>query len=84
MIQTMSIYHIQVRGAVDETAFNRKSPLQIKVIRTDPDVTVFTACTDQSGLIGLIRHLHGQRFVLVSVHRDEDESKLPKEDPTNE
>jgi hypothetical protein len=28
-----------------------------------------TVCTDQSGLVGVIRHLHRQGFVLLSVTR---------------
>ena len=84
MIQTISTYHVQVRGAVDEGTFNTKSPLQIKVLQADANVTLFTVCADQSGLVGLIRHLHGQGFVLLSVVRDTDESISLKEDPTNE
>ena len=74
MIQTISTYHIQISGAVDEDTFNAKSPLQIKVVQVDSDATSFTICTDQSGLIGLIRHLHGQGFVLLFVQRNADYS----------
>lgn len=84
MIQTMNAYHIRVRGEVDEELFNKKSPLQIKVVRADPDATLFAVCTDQSGLIGLIRHLHGQGFVLLSVRRHADETTLSKENQVNE
>jgi hypothetical protein len=84
MIQTMSTYDIQVRGAVAEGPLNLKSPLQIMVVRTDPDATVFTVFTDQSGLIGLIRYLHGQGFVLLSMHRVIDKSILSKENLTHD
>lgn len=60
-------HHIEVRGQVDESAFNATSPLQITVVRVHPAATLFTIRTDQSGLIGLIRHLHGRGFVLLSV-----------------
>jgi hypothetical protein len=63
----MCTYQIEVRGQVDEKAFTATSPLQTTVIRTDTAATLFTIRTDQSGLIGLIRHLHGQGFVLLSV-----------------
>ena len=63
-------YHIEVQGHVDENAFNATSPLQMRVVRIDPAATLFTVCADQSGLIGLIRHLHGQGFVLLSVTRE--------------
>lgn len=60
-------YHIEVRDQLDEHAFNAQSPLQIRVLRADKETTLFTTCADQSGLIGLLRHLHGQGFVLSSV-----------------
>lgn len=64
------LYHIKVRGQVDENAFNASSPLQITVVQMDAVATLFTISTDQSGLIGLIRHLHRQGFVILSVYRE--------------
>lgn len=60
-------YHVEVRGQVDENTFNATSPLQMTVVRVDTAATLFTIRTDQSGLIGLIRHLHGRGFLLLSV-----------------
>jgi hypothetical protein len=64
-------YHLQVRDQVDENAFSTAGPLQITVIQMDSMATVFTVTTDQSGLIGLLRHIHQQGFVILSVHRDQ-------------
>ena len=69
-MQDICTYHIEVRGQVDEDAFNATSPLQMTVVRVDPAATRFTICADQSGLVGLIRHLHGQGFVLLSIYRE--------------
>ena len=63
-------YQIEVQGQVDEKEINATSPLQMTVVRADPAATLFTICTDQSGLVGLIRHLHGHGFVLLSVYRE--------------
>ena len=63
-------YRIEVQGQVDENTFNATSPLQMTVVRTDPVATLFTVHADQSGLIGLMRHLHGHGFVLLSVTRE--------------
>ncbi len=63
-------YHIEVRGQMDEDTFNATSPLEVTVVRVDSAATLFTICADQSGLIGLIRHLHGHGFVLLSVTRE--------------
>lgn len=63
-------YQIEVRGQVDENTFNASSPLQMTVVWGDTAATLFTICADQSGLIGLIRHLHGRGFVILSVYRE--------------
>lgn len=69
MIQANCTYSIRVRGEVDESPFNTKSPLQLTVMEANPDSTLFQISTDQSGLIGMMRHLHAQGFVLLSVFR---------------
>jgi hypothetical protein len=60
-------YHIELRGQVDEKDLNASSPLQMTVVRANPATTLLTICADQSGLIGLMRHLHGRGFVFLSV-----------------
>jgi hypothetical protein len=69
-------YQIEVRSQLDENDLNASSPLHMTVVRVDADeerpnaATLFTICADQSGLIGLIRHLHGRGLVLLSVNRE--------------
>jgi hypothetical protein len=63
-------YHIEVRGQVDENSLNANSPLYMTVVQTDAAATLFTICTDQSGLVGLMRYLHGRGFVVLSVTRE--------------
>mgnify|MGYP001051779136 CR=1 FL=1 len=63
-------YHIEVRGQVNENTLNAGSPLEMTVVRRDTATTLFTIRADQSGLIGLMRHLHGHGFVLLSVTRE--------------
>ncbi len=70
-MQNICTYHIEVRGQVDENDLNTAGPLEIVVVRVDTAATLFTICTDQSGLIGLIRHLHGRGFVLLSITREQ-------------
>lgn len=70
------IYQIEVRGQVDESDLNAMSPLQTTVVRADTNeerpnaATQLTVHADQSGLIGLIRHLHGRGLVLLSLTRE--------------
>ena len=68
-MQETYTYHIEVQGQVDEKDFNRTSPLRVTVKRTDSATTSLTLHADQSGLVGLIRHLHHQGFVLLSMSR---------------
>jgi hypothetical protein len=69
-VQDIHTYHIEVQDKVEEKAFNATSPLRMTVVREDAAGTLFTICADQSGLIGLIRHLHRQGFVILSVSRE--------------
>jgi hypothetical protein len=56
---------------VDEDEINGMSPLLLVREGGDTAVTQFSVCTDQSGLIGLLRHLHGLGFVFLSVKCEE-------------
>jgi hypothetical protein len=70
-MQAMSLYHIKLRGQVDERAFEATSPLRIRVDHINEEATLLTVDTDQSGLIGVLRYLHQQGFVLLSAYRSE-------------
>ncbi len=63
-------YRVWLRGRVEEDEINAMSPLQMLVERSEFRATVLSACTDQSGLIGLIRHLHGLGLVILSIDRE--------------
>jgi hypothetical protein len=43
------------------------NPLQMVRVQGNSAVTHFSVNADQSGLIGLMRHLHGLGFVFLSV-----------------
>jgi hypothetical protein len=63
------IYRITIRGQVDPEDINAMSPTHVVVAQVDSAAASITVRTDQSGLVGLIRHLHGRGFVLLSVVR---------------
>ena len=63
----MDIFHIRLRGQVDEEEINRMSPLHLEREGGDMDVTQLAVYSDQSGLIRLMRHLHGLGYVFLSV-----------------
>ncbi len=60
-------YQIIIRGQVDEQELNAQSPLRLTVEHSGPDSSRISIHTDQSGLIGLLRHLHGLGIVLLSI-----------------
>jgi hypothetical protein len=72
-------YQIEVLGQVDAEDLNAMSPLQIQSVRVNArgqgnETTLFSVCSDQSGFIGLLRHLHARGLVLLCVQRLEGES----------
>jgi hypothetical protein len=69
MMQQVFTYQIEAQGQVDENDLNAMSPVRMTVVQTDREAILFTVFTDQSGLIGVIRYLHGWGFVLLSVTR---------------
>jgi hypothetical protein len=63
-------YYLEVEGLVNESTFNASSPLLMKVEYADQAYTQLSIRTDQSGVVGFIRHLHGQGFVLLALYRE--------------
>ncbi len=62
-------YLIELQGLVEEKDLIRMSPSEIAMVHGSAAATQFTIRADQSGLIGLLRYLHGRGFVLLSVTR---------------
>jgi hypothetical protein len=62
-------YEIAVRGRVAAGELNAGSPVLMQVAGGDDLATRLAIETDQSGLIGLMRHLHGRGLVILSVQR---------------
>jgi hypothetical protein len=77
-------YLIQLRGPVDVDELNALTPLRMTRVRADTTTTLVTMSTDQAGLIGLMRHLHGLGFQFLSVtchsHHQENEDVKIKTD----
>lgn len=67
-------YFIELLGPVDAAEINALVPVHLTSEPSDPCTARFSACTDQSGLVGLLRHLHALGLVLLSVSRIEIQS----------
>jgi hypothetical protein len=66
-------YQIEVRGQADENDLQVMSLLHLTVVQVNdkeqPSAsTLLTIRTDQSGLIGLLRHLHARGVMLLAIH----------------
>ena len=65
-------YTITVEGPIDPSLADWCGPLTITTAQRPDEVTVTTLSgitTDQAGLVGIIRHLHGLGIVLLTVER---------------
>jgi hypothetical protein len=69
-MQEICTYQIEVQGQMDENDLNAMSPLEMTMVQGDTAAALLTIHADQSGLVGLIRHLHGRGFVLLSITRE--------------
>lgn len=65
-------YVIRIQGRIDGILVDWFGPVNIASAVVDGDRAVTTLSgivTDQAGLVGLLRHLHGLGVVLLSVER---------------
>lgn len=63
-------YHIQLEGQLIADEINTTSPLHLTLERIEAAAALFSVCTDQSGLIGLLRHLHSRGYKILSIYRE--------------
>ncbi|MBN1372753.1 MAG: hypothetical protein JW987_12505 [Anaerolineaceae bacterium] len=62
-------YAITILGTVTEEDLNTTSPLAVTVAEVANDRTQVTLLSDQAGMVGVIRHLHGLGLILLSIDR---------------
>ena len=65
-------YRIQLSDQINVAEINATSPLAMIQIQVDKEKTAFIIRADQSGLIGLLRHLHARGLVFLSIIREAD------------
>lgn len=63
----LSEYQIKVKTRLEENSFNAISPIQITIEKVSDLETTFNIISDQSGLVGLVRFLHRQGFLIFSI-----------------
>jgi hypothetical protein len=75
-LNSENTYEITVRGEIDVSWLTDFGDVQTGVIAGGHRAKRFKIVTDQAGLVGLIRRLHGLGVVLVSV-RQSPEAEHP-------
>ena len=63
-------YRIDVRGRVDVDwlqSFDSSAEVLVDETRQMEDITVIDVHTDQSGIVGLVRRLHGLGMTILQV-----------------
>ena len=68
-MEAVNQYQIEIQGQAEESDLHFFRSLGLTVAASDGTCTQLEIHTDQSGLIGLLRHLHSRCFVLLSVIR---------------
>jgi hypothetical protein len=71
-LDSENVYEVTVKGEIDLswlTAFSEVGVHSEIVERGGYPSTLFTIATDQAGLVGLVRRLHGLGVLLVSIRR---------------
>ena len=66
-MKDMQTYFILLQGRIDPQEIDVSSPLRMKIECLDMKNTMLEVRTDQSGIIGLLRYLHGRGMVILSV-----------------
>jgi hypothetical protein len=66
-MEDICTYWIEIRGRAHAEDLNAASSLVLVVEQSGPDSTLLSTRTDQSGLVGIIRHLHGMGIILLSI-----------------
>lgn len=68
-MDNMCTYQVTVKGEIDARDLSISSPQEMVFVSATATATSFTIRTDQSGLIGILRYLHGRGFVFLSIFR---------------
>lgn len=63
----MNTYHFQVQGQIDVAELSPMSPHQMTDLSAAPPDTRFLIYTDQSGMIGMLQHLHNLGLTIRSI-----------------
>jgi hypothetical protein len=70
IFDSATYYQIEVRGRVDVDwlqSFDSSAEISVDETRQMEDITVLKVHTDQSGMVGLVRRLHGLGMTILQL-----------------
>jgi hypothetical protein len=70
LFNTSTLYRIEVRGRVDVEwlqGFDSSVEVSVDKVRPQEGITVLTVHTDQAGIVGLVRRLHGLGMAILQL-----------------
>jgi hypothetical protein len=70
IFDSATYYHIEVRGRVDVDwlqSFDSSAEISVDETSQMEDITVLKVHTDQSGMVGLVRRLHGLGMTILQL-----------------
>ena len=82
MFEPATHYRIEVRGRVDVAwlySFDRSAEICVDETRQMEEFTVFNVHTDQAGIIGLVRRLHGLGLTILQFQIIADGEKADEQ-----
>jgi hypothetical protein len=77
-------YQVELRGRVDMEwlqSFDSSAEIIFDSARQMEEITVIDVHTDQSGIVGLVRRLHGLGMTILQLQIILDEGKAAKSEP---
>jgi hypothetical protein len=76
-------YQIEVQGRVDVDwlqSFDNSVEIIVDETKQIEDIAVLDVHTDQSGIVGLVRRLHGLGITILQLHVTSDGGKAPPDE----
>jgi len=77
-MNSTSIYTLQIRGQINVNELNPMSPHHMTALESQSMDTLLSIQTDQSGMIGMLVHLHNLGLTVYSVQWDDQLAPRPE------
>lgn len=77
-MNSTSTYTLQIRGQVNVNELNPMSPHHMTALESQSMDTLLSIQTDQSGMIGMLVHLHNLGLSILSIQWNDQSTRQPE------